>query len=94
MSAPTLQSTTEVWRFDPPELCERAYSKRGPILVHYLHRTVATDGSVHLSVKGVPTTSTGKPNGGIDWRAVTDTETQRLHLLVLDAKNAAHPTNP
>ena len=86
MTAPTLSSVTEVWTFDPPIPCARAWSTtRPPILVHQLHRAVS-DAGVHLSVKGVPTTKTGKPNGNIDWRSITDEDLQRLHLLVLDAR--------
>ena len=86
MTTPTLISQTEVWGFDPPISCARAYSSRGPILVHELHRTVYQAGRVTLQVRGVPTTSTGKPNGTNTWRSITDEDLQRLHLLVLDAR--------
>lgn len=85
--SPVLASTTERWRFDPPVTCQRHPAEGGVILVHWVDVTTAATGSVSVSIRGVPTTKAGKPNGVIDYRNVPDAEEQRLYGLVLAAKS-------
>lgn len=86
----SVERVTTRWRLDPPVRCERAYGKEGQparyVDVDYVDREVWNrDGIVreNWSVRGVPLTSKGNPNGGIDWRFVTEQALADLRRLVL-----------
>lgn len=81
-----VERVTTTWRLDPPVDVERCYQSRRPgvdmIRVHLLMAEVDADGTTDWSVKGVPLTSKGNPNGGIDRRSVTDAAMDMLRAMV------------
>jgi hypothetical protein len=74
-----MEAITERWRFDPPVDATTVTGKT--VRIHILDRTISDHG-VYLAFKGVPLTKTGKLNGVIDYRFLSDSEEIRLHLLV------------
>lgn len=70
------------WRLDPPARCTRRFKTDIEVEVHLVIREVR-EGKESWSVKGVPLTKKGNPNGNVDYRYITDDAMDELRNRVL-----------
>lgn len=85
MNGVTVASVTTRWRLDPPARAARQHHRGLEVDVHIVERTTYPDGhnDDYWSVRGVPLTKKGNPNGGLDYRFITDEDMESIKARVL-----------